>query len=106
MKAPQIFHVKEETNNFILLPTNIFVAINHLCTGNEAKILFALLGCKGDGSFSPSTKYMLTMTGIKKPNHYFATRKKLEDKKYIETDEQNNLYINIDNILKEYKNKI
>ena len=104
---PQIFHTKENSPiNFVLFPTDLFAAINNLCSGNEAKILFTFLGCKGDGSFSPSTKYMLEMTGIPKPNHYFVTRKKLEDKKYIELDEDGNIYVNLDQILNEYKAKL
>ena len=98
--APQIFHDKEDKPlHFVMYPTNLFVAINNKCTGNEAKILLTLLGCKGDGSFCASTQYMLNATGITKPNHYFATRKKLEDKGYIETDEKGNIYINTQNII-------
>ena len=98
--TPQVFHDKDEPkNNFVLYPNNLFAAINKKFTGNEAKILLTLLGCKGDGSFSPSTAYMLNMTGIKHPNHYFATRKKLEEKGYIELDEQGNIYIDINKII-------
>ncbi len=103
--APQVFHDKEDKpKNFVMYPTDLFSAINKLCPGNEAKILLTLLGCKGDGSFSPSTQYILNMTGISKTNHYFATRKKLENKKYIEIDEDGSLHINTERILKEAKN--
>ena len=101
--APQIFHDKEDSNsNFVIFPSDLFAAINTLFNGNEAKLLLTLLGCKGDGSFSPSTKYMLKMTGITRPNHYFATRKRLEDKNYIESDDQGNLYINTKKIMDQY----
>ena len=73
---PQIFHSKEDPkSNFLLFPTELFAAVNNQCNGNEAKVLLTLLGCKGDGSFSPSTSYMLKTTGIKRPNHYFEIRK-------------------------------
>ena len=101
---PQIFHDKEEKpKNFVMYPIELFAAINNLLPGNEAKLLLTLLGCKGDGSFSPSTQYILNMTGISKPNHYFSTRKKLEEKKYLEIDEEGNLYINTERILKDTK---
>ena len=102
MNAPQVFHDKEEKpKSFVMYPTALFSAINNLCTGNEAKLLLSLLGCKGDGSFAPSTQYILNMTGITKPNHYFSTRKKLEDKKYIEIDKDGNIYINTERIIQE-----
>ena len=101
---PQIFHDKgENPKSFVMYPTELFAAINNLLPGNEAKLLLTLLGCKGDGSFAPSTKYILNMTGISKPNHYFSTRKKLEEKGYIEIDEDGNLYINTEKILKDTK---
>ena len=103
---PQIFHDKEEKpKSFVMYPTELFAAINKLLPGNEAKLLLTLLGCKGDGSFSPSTQYILNMTGISKPNHYFSTRKKLEEKKYLEIDEEGNLYINTEKILKTYQSQ-
>ena len=99
-KAPQVFHVKEEKpKNFVMYPTDLFAAINNLFNGNESKILLTLLGCKGDGSFSPSTQYMLKMTGISKPNNYFKIRKQLEDKGYIQVDETGNIYVDVDQIL-------
>ena len=99
-KAPQVFHTKEEKpNNFVMYPVDLFAAINNLFNGNESKILLTLLGCKGDGSFSPSTQYMLKMTGISKPNNYFKIRKQLEDKGYIQVDETGNIYVDVDQIL-------
>ena len=99
-KAPQVFHTKEEKpKNFVMYPIDLFSAINNLFNGNESKILLTLLGCKGDGSFSPSTQYMLKMTGITKSNNYFKIRKKLEDKGYIQVDETGNIYVDVDQIL-------
>lgn len=99
-KAPQVFHAKDDKpESFVMYPLELIKAINQTCTGNEGRILLTLLGCKGDGSFSPSTKYMLEMTGISKPNNYFKIRKDLEKKGFIETDEHGNLYINIDRIM-------
>lgn len=98
--APQVFHAKEDNPKaFAIYPLNLLEAIHKTCKGNEAKVLLVLLGCKGDGSFSPSTQYMCRMTGISKPNHYFETRKKLEKKGFVETDENGNLYIDIDRIM-------
>ena len=56
--APQLFHDKPDPKkgaNFMFYPQDLLRAINHLCTYNEQRLLLTLLGCKGDGSFSPST---------------------------------------------------
>lgn len=103
--APQVFHDKEEKpKNFVIYPTNLFVAINNLCTGNEAKVLLALLGCKGDGSFTPSTKYMLNVTGIPKANHFTSVRKELTKKGYL-IEKDGDIYIDTQKILDEYESK-
>ena len=47
---------------------------------------------------------MQKMTGISKPNNYFKIRKQIENKGYIETDEDGNLYINTKRIMDEYQN--
>lgn len=104
LQAPQVFHDKPETSkNFVAYPVELFAAINQTCNGNEAKILLTLLGCKGDGSFSPSTAYMMRMAGITQPNNYYKIRKSLENKGFIRTDEKGNLYISIQRILGEAK---
>ena len=104
---PQIFHDKEDKpKNFVVYPINLFAAINNQLNGNEAKVLLTLLGCKGDGSFSPSTSYMQKMTGISKPNNYYKTRKQLEDKGYIQVDKEGNLYINTKKILEPSANQV
>ena len=103
--APQIFHDKEDKpKNYVIYPTELVTAINNLCTGNEAKVLLTLLGCKGDGSFAPSTQYMLAATGISKANHFHSTRKNLKDKNYIE-EQDGDIYINTTKIIKEYEAK-
>ena len=100
MNAPQVFHDKpERSKNFVSYPSDLFSAINQICNGNEAKVLLTLLGCKGDGSFAPSTAYVQKMSGITKPNNYYKTRKALEQKGLIKTDQEGNLYIDTQNIL-------
>jgi hypothetical protein len=97
---PQVFHDKEDKpKSFMVYPSNLFSAINNQLSGNEAKVLLTLLGCKGDGSFSPSTAYMQKMTGISQPNNYYKTRRQLEDKGYIQVDEKGNIYIDTKKIL-------
>ena len=103
MNPPQIFHDKDEaTKNFVAYPSNLFSKINSIFNYNEQKVLLTLLGCKGDGSFSPSTQYMLKMTGISKPNHYFEIRKQLIESGYIE-EKDNDLYISVEKILETSK---
>ena len=63
----------------IIIPIDLFSAINNICTGSEGKILMALIGGVS------SANDMLKMTGITKPNHYFAIRKKLINKGYIDS---------------------
>ena len=99
----QVFHDTEENpTHFVAYPTELFAKINNVFTYNEQKVLLTLLGCKGDGSFSPSAKYMLDMTGISKPNHYFAVRKQLIDLGYIE-EQDGCLYISVEKILQTNK---
>lgn len=103
--APQVFHTKDDKpRNFVMYPTQLFAAINNLCSGNEAKVLLTLLGCKGDGSFCPSTSYMLNVTGIPKANHFSSVRKALTEKGYIE-EQDGDIYVDVPKILEEYKVK-
>jgi hypothetical protein len=93
--ALQVFHDKpDKPKNFVAYPSDLFSAVNQICNGNEAKVLLTLLGCKGDGSFSPSTAYVQKMAGITQPNNYYKTRKQLETKGLIKTDQAGNIYIN------------
>jgi hypothetical protein len=101
--APQVFHDKDDSpHSFVMYPTELFAHINNVFTPNEAKILLTLLGCKGDGSFSPSTKYMLHMTGITNANHYFVARKALIEDKYID-EYDGGLYVSTESIMAETK---
>lgn len=103
--APQVFHDKDDKPKlYVMYPIELFIAINNLCTGNEAKVLLALLGCKGDGSFTPSTQRMLDLTGLPKANHFSSIRKALTDKRYIE-ERDGNVYINTSFLLSEYERK-
>ena len=104
MQAPQVFHDKpEKSKNFVSYPSDLFSAINQICNGNEAKVLLTLLGCKGDGSFAPSTAYVQKMSGITQPNNYYRARKALEKKGLIRTDEEGNLYIDTKRIVAQAK---
>lgn len=106
LTAPQVFHDKEDKpKTYVIYPSELFSAVNILLSGNEAKVLLVLIGCKGDGSFSPSIKYMLNMTGISQTSNYYRARKQLETKGYITTDEKGNLYIDTQKILSEAKEK-
>lgn len=86
-----------------MYPSDLFAAINQICNGNEAKVLLTLLGCKGDGSFTPSTAYVQRMSGITQPNNYYRARKALEKKGLIQTDKEGNLYINTKQIVAQAK---
>lgn len=104
--APQLFHDKPDPKkgaNFMFYPQDLLRAINHLCTYNEQRLLLTLLGCKGDGSFSPSTEYILDMTGITKACHYFAVRKDLENRGYLKLTD-GSIFVQIQVILDDYKN--
>lgn len=104
MQAPQVFHDKQDkTKNFVVFPSDLFSAINQICNGNEAKVLLTLLGCKGDGSFCPSTAYVQRMAGITQPNNYYKLRKQLESKCLIKIDEEGNIFIDTKKILAQAK---
>ena len=103
--APQLFHDKPDPKkgtNFMFYPQDLIRAINHLCTYNEQRLLLALLGCKGDGTFSPSTEYILDMTGITKACHYFAVRKDLENRGYLKLAD-GSLFVQTQAILDDYQ---
>lgn len=102
--APQVFHDKpDKAKHFVSYPSDLFAAVNQTCNGNETKVLLTLLGCKGDGSFAPSTSYIQKMTGITQPNNYYKIRKQLETKGFIKTDENGNLYIDTQYIMTQAK---
>lgn len=103
--APQLFHDKPDPKKgerFMSYPQDLLQAINHLCTYNEQRLLLTLLGCKGDGSFSPSTDYILDMTGITKACHYFSVRKSLENRGYLKL-EDGVIFVQTQVILEDYE---
>ena len=104
--APQLFHDKPDPKKgakFMFYPQDLLRAINNLCTYNEQRLLLTLLGCKGDGSFSPSTEYILDMTGITKACHYFSVRKDLEKRGYLKLTD-GSIFVQTKVILDDYKN--
>lgn len=103
--APQLFHNKKDPHKgevFVFYPQELLQAINNLCTYNEQRLLLTLLGCKGDGSFSPSIDYILKISGITKPNHYYVARRNLEDLGYLKVEDKA-IYVDPDQILADYK---
>lgn len=103
--APQLFHDKPDPKkgeNFMFYPQDLLRAINHLCTYNEQRLLLTFLGCKGDGSFSPSTEYILDMTGITKACHYFVVRKELEKRGYLKLTD-GSVFVQTQVILDDYQ---
>ena len=106
IQAPQIFHNKpEKTKNFVSYPSDLFAAINQICNGNEAKILLTLLGCKGDGSFAPSSAYVQRMSGITQPSNYYKIRAQLEKKGLIQVSSDGSIHIDTKKILAKAKSK-
>lgn len=77
---------------------DVQVAINHLCTYTEAKILFAAEFYKGS---VPTFKQIQRITGITKSNNYFRSRKQLINIGYLIIDEKG-MRINPYKILKDY----
>ena len=106
IQAPQVFHNKQEkTKNFVSYPSDLFAAINQICNGNEAKVLLTLLGCKGDGSFAPSSSYVQRMSGITQPSNYYKTRAQLEKKGLIQVSPDGSIHIDTKQILAKAKEK-
>ena len=68
-------------------------------SGNAIKIMIVLLGTKKDAGFGVSQKWIMNRTGIPSAQSYYNARKELEKLGWI-TVEDNNLYINYDNIRK------
>lgn len=88
-------------NDDIIIPKELFAAINTLFTGVESKILITIIG--HGWPFMPSIKYMLKMTGLTQNNHYFINRKKLIDNGYIVLQENGTMSVNTNKILNEYR---
>ena len=82
---------------------DLFAAINQICNGNEAKVLLTLLGCKGDGSFSPSSAYVQRLSGITQTNNYYKIRSQLEKKGLIQIAPNGNIHIDTKKIMAQAK---
>ena len=80
----------------------LFAAINHVCSSVEAKILITIIAHEDEGLFAPTPEYMLLMTGITQKNHYFANRKKLIEKGYINISPNGALSANREKIIFDY----
>ena len=78
--------------------TDLLIAINHLCTYTEYKILFA--ASYFDGA-DPSFTDIQRITGITKSNNYFRSRKQLINLGYLIIDESG-MHVNTDKILNDY----
>ena len=74
------------------------IAINHLCTYIESKILFAAAYYEG---VIPTFDEIQRITGITKSNNYFRSRKQLINLGYLIID-NNEMYINKAKILNDY----
>ena len=98
-------HLIYQPKQFVAYPSDLFAAVNQICSGNEAKVLLTLLGCRGDGSFAPSTAYVQRMAGITQSNNYYKIRRRLEDKGLIRIDEAGNIYIDTKSIMAQAKAK-
>ena len=90
-RAPKLYHVGKKTSHkFLHVDKSIFIWVNFNLKLREMKYLYALMQCAGDGSFSPSTEYLKSVTGLDKAaqSKARAELKELgilehEDKQYI-----------------------
>lgn len=78
---------------------DVLVAINHLCTYTEYKILFA---AEFYGGVIPTFAQIQRITGITKPNNYFRARKQLINLGYLIIDDKG-MRVNVYKILKDYE---
>lgn len=81
------------------IPFDLLVAINHMCTYVEYKILLAAIHYAGS---NPTFAQIKEVTGITQPNNYFRTRKQLVCLGYLIIDD-NGMRINADKILNDFK---
>jgi 5'(3')-deoxyribonucleotidase len=82
--------------------TDLLIAIHHLCTYTEYKILFAAAYYEGT---NPTFAEIQDVTGITQPNNYFRARKQLVQLDYLIIDD-NCVRINTDKILNDYQEAI
>lgn len=84
--ALQIFHNKANNRPYTIIPLALIQKLNNTFTGDALKVMLTYLSCTGDGSFAPSTEYMLKMTGISNPGNFYRIRKQLINQGYITYD--------------------
>lgn len=80
------------------MKTDLLIAIHHLCTYTEYKILFAAAYYEGT---NPTFAEIQKITGITQPNNYFRERKQLVRLGYLTVD-NNGIHVNVDKILTDY----
>lgn len=80
------------------MKTDLLIAIHHLCTYTEYKILFAAVYYEGA---NPTFAEIQDVTGITQPNNYFRARKQLVSLGYLTVD-NNGMHVNTDKILSDY----
>lgn len=103
-KAPRLIHNGSKSKGlFYQLPQNmvenIFQNFDDKC-GNQIKLLIALLGNKGDGSFRLSEEWITQHTGMSKSN-YHRTMDSLVEKGYV-TRENGRVILNLPLLLEDY----
>jgi len=81
------------------MKTDLLIAIHHLCTYTEYKILFAAAYYEGS---NPTFAQIQEVTGITQPNNYFRARKQLVHLGYLIIDDSG-AHINADKILSDYQ---
>jgi hypothetical protein len=80
----------------------LLIAINHLCTYTEYKILFA---AAYHNEAIPTFAEIQRLTGITKSCNYFKSRKQLVNLGYL-TINDTGMYINEEKIINDYRRKI
>ena len=97
-RAPKLYHVgKKSTNKFLHVDRSIFIWINLNLKLREMKYLYALMQCAGDGTFSPSTEYIKSVTGLDKAAQSKA-RAELKDMGIIEHEDKHYIKIRYDKL--------
>lgn len=97
-RAPKLYHVgKKSTNKFLYVDRSIFIWINLNLKLREMKYLYALMQCAGDGTFSPSTEYIKSVTGLDKAAQSKA-RAELKGMGIIEHEDRRYIKIRYDKL--------
>lgn len=109
-RAPKLYHVGRRKGNgtYLYLEKGIFIWANLNLKPREMKYLYALMQCAGDGSFSPSTEYIKSLTGLDKSAQSKA-RSILKDYGILEHEEKKYIKIRYDKLYelsKEYDDEV